>query len=80
MPLYEIITRELYSRKKIPAVTLRELEPVTHEVLKAFAMPENGTVLRDALGTRYRVKLMGALVLLGTNYGVRMPSGNYLET
>lgn len=81
MPLFEIVTRERYSRKKIPAVTLRELEPVTHAVLREYAMPDVGTILVDRAGRSYRVKKhLGNLVLLGNNYGVEMPSGNYLES
>jgi hypothetical protein len=77
--MYEIVTRQVYSRKKLALVTLREIEPVTHEVLKESARPPVGTTLRDQLGNLWKVKShVGAAVALSGPSD--LPSGNYFET
>jgi hypothetical protein len=80
MALYEIITREIWSRKKLAMVTLRELAPVTHEVLQEPAMLAPGTVLTDCVRQKWKVvEKRGAFLILKGKPGF-LPSRDYLET
>jgi hypothetical protein len=55
-PLYEILTREIQTKRKLAAVTLRELEPMSHNVLRASAVLPKGSLLREATGATWKVR------------------------
>ncbi len=77
--MFEIVSRELYHRRKRSLVRLVELEPVTLEVVKEPALPLPGMVLRDALGAQWRVMdHVGDKVSLRGVAG-KHPSGHYLK-
>ncbi len=79
--LYEVLSRQLYHRRKWSLVRLAELVPVTHEVVREPATVPTGTMLRDGHGTVWRVMdTVGEEVAL-RNKGKQgtHPAGDYLE-
>lgn len=81
MALYEVLTRTIQTKKRLAAVTLRELEPKTHAVINSKVKLPKGSLLREVTGTTWCVREtndVDAVMLLEGPPG-RLPGGNYLE-